>query len=102
MANPRREPDGQIFRVLPRQVERTIAAALREWLPGKPWSEVRQLLKARRVTVSGNLCVDPGYRLRLADVVKVLAHSLAPRRAKRTSASAIWISIWSWWRSRQA
>ena len=28
--------------------------------------------------MSGNLCLDPGYRLRLVDVVKVLAHSLAP------------------------
>ena len=28
--------------------------------------------------VSGNLCVDPGYRLRLVDVVKLLVHSLAP------------------------
>ncbi len=71
-------PSAHVFRVLPRQVDQTIAAALREWLPGKSWSEVRRLLKSRQVMVSGNLCVDPGYRLRLADVVKLLPHSVAP------------------------
>jgi len=69
---------GTLFRVLPRQVDHTISAALREWLPGKPWSAVRQLLQSRQVTVNGNLCTDPGYRLKLPDVVKVL-DSPAPR-----------------------
>ncbi len=78
MAQPKRSPDGEVFRVLPRQVDQTVSAALREWLPGKSWSEVRRLLKSRRVMVSGNLCVDAGYRLRLVDVVKLLPHSLAP------------------------
>jgi 23S rRNA pseudouridine1911/1915/1917 synthase len=59
-------------------VAQTVAAALREWLPGKSWSDVRRLLKSRRVMVSGNLCVDAGYRLRLADVVKLLSYSLPP------------------------
>jgi 23S rRNA pseudouridine1911/1915/1917 synthase len=72
------EPDEKLFRVLPRQVDQTVSAALREWLPGKSWSEVRQLLKSRRVTVNGNLCMDAGRRLRLTDVVKLLPHSIAP------------------------
>ncbi len=66
------DSDAQLFRVLPRQVDQTIAAALREWLPGKSWSEVRRLLKSRRITVNGNLCVDAGRRLTLRDVVKLL------------------------------
>jgi 23S rRNA pseudouridine1911/1915/1917 synthase len=74
----KRDSDGELFRVLPRQVDQTVAAALRAWLPGKSWSEVRRLLKSRRVTVNGNLCVDAGYRLRLVDVVKLLPHSLTP------------------------
>jgi 23S rRNA pseudouridine1911/1915/1917 synthase len=78
VAKPKPDPDGKIFRVLPRQVDQTVTAALREWLPGKSWSEVRRLLKSRRVMVSGNLCVDAGHRLRLVDVVKLLPHSLAP------------------------
>jgi len=74
------KPDSgeKLLRVLPRQVDQTVSAALREWLPGQPWSEVRRLLKSRRVTINGNLCVDAGRRLRLTDVVKLLSHSLAP------------------------
>ena len=74
------KPDSgeKLFRVLPRQVDETISAALREWLPGQSWSEVRRLLKSRRVTINGNLCVDAGRRLRLTDVVKLQSHSLAP------------------------
>jgi 23S rRNA pseudouridine1911/1915/1917 synthase len=72
------DPESPIFRVLPRQVDGTITAALREWLPGKSWSQVRGLLQSRRVMLSGNICVDPARRLRLSDVVKILPHSAAP------------------------
>jgi 23S rRNA pseudouridine1911/1915/1917 synthase len=75
--DPSRQAE-QIFHVLPRQVETTIAAALRGWLPGRSWSQVRGLLKSRRVLISGNLCVDAGRRLRLTDVVKILGYGLAP------------------------
>jgi 23S rRNA pseudouridine1911/1915/1917 synthase len=68
----------QIFRVLPIQVDETVAQALRQWLPGQSWSEVRGLLKARRVMLSGNLCIDPARRLKLQDVVKILPHPAAP------------------------
>jgi 23S rRNA pseudouridine1911/1915/1917 synthase len=78
VAKTKPESGDELFRVLPRQVDKTISAALREWLPGKPWSEVRRLLKSRRVAINGNLCADAGRRLRLTDVVKVLAHSAAP------------------------
>jgi 23S rRNA pseudouridine1911/1915/1917 synthase len=67
----------KIFRVLPRQVEETVGAALREWLPGESWSQVRRLIESRRVMLSGNLCVDPARRLKLQDVVKILPHPLA-------------------------
>lgn len=68
----------KLFRVLPRHVDSTIAAALREWLPDKSWSEVRRLLKSRRVMLNGNLWTDAGRRLRINDVVKLFPHSLAP------------------------
>jgi hypothetical protein len=54
----------QVFRVLPRQVDQTDAAALRQWLPGKSWSEVRALLETRRVLVNGNSGVDAGRLMR--------------------------------------
>jgi 23S rRNA pseudouridine1911/1915/1917 synthase len=78
VAKIRPESGEKLFRVLPRQVDETVSAAMREWLPGQSWSEVRRLLKSRRVTINGNLCVDAGRRLRLTDVVKLLPHSLAP------------------------
>lgn len=70
--------DPQIFRVLPELENATIAAALRRWLPGKSWGEIRQLMRSRHVMISGNLCVDAGRRLKLQDVVKILSESAAP------------------------
>jgi 23S rRNA pseudouridine1911/1915/1917 synthase len=78
VAKPKSDAGESVFRVLPRQVNQTIAATLREWLPGKSWSEVRRLLKTRQVMVNGNLCTEAGYRLRLKDVVKLLPQSAAP------------------------
>lgn len=71
------DKDSRTFRVEPGLVNLTIAAALRQWLPGKSWSEVRRLLASRHVTVSGNLCVDEGRRLKEQEVVKVLAQPAA-------------------------
>src|SRR6516162_2051369 len=65
------------FRVERRQANFTIGAALREWLPGRSWSEIRRLLAARHVTVSGNLCLDDGRRLKEDEVVKLLVHPAA-------------------------
>lgn len=73
----------RVFRVLPRQVDQTIAAALREWLPQSTWSQVRRLLKGRRVVVSGNLCMDAARRLQLQDVVRVLPYPMAPPPAEK-------------------
>ncbi len=70
--------ESQIFRVLPQQENQTIAAALRQWLPGRTWGQIRRLMTCRQVMVSGNLCVDAGRRLKLQDVVKILPQS-APR-----------------------
>ncbi len=69
--------ESQVFRVQARQVNHTIGAALREWLPGKSWSEVKRLLSRRHVTVSGNLCLDEGRRLKEDEVVKLLVHPAA-------------------------
>jgi 23S rRNA pseudouridine1911/1915/1917 synthase len=68
----------QTFRVAPDHAQRTLASLLREWLPGKPWSEVQRLIRKRHVLVSGNLCLDAGRRLRANEVVKLLDHPTAP------------------------
>ena len=46
-------------------------AALRQFLPGEPWSAVRRLVENRHVQINGNLCLDEGRRLQPGDVVKV-------------------------------
>lgn len=73
MKNMKKKPESQSFRVEPKQANQTIGAALRQWLPGKSWSDIRQLLALRHVMVSGNLCLDEGRRLKEQEVVKLLA-----------------------------
>ena len=68
----------QILRAGPLHTRRTVAAFLREQLPGRSWSEVRRLISSRLVMIDGNLCLDGGRRLRGTEVVKLLAHPSAP------------------------
>ena len=69
---------GSVFHVQPQQARHTLAALLRGWLPGKSWSEIQRLIRARHVLVNGNLCLDAGRRLSAQEVVKVLEHPTAP------------------------
>lgn len=50
----------------------TVAAVLRERLPGQSWSQVRQVVAGRRVKVNGELCLDPARRLKEGDAVELL------------------------------
>jgi 23S rRNA pseudouridine1911/1915/1917 synthase len=59
------------YHVTPEHAGLTLAAALRTYLPGEPWSTVRRLVENRHVQINGNLCVDEGRRLSEGDVVKV-------------------------------
>lgn len=68
----------ETFRATGQQAGQTLATALRAWLPGKPWSQVRRLLQNRHIMVDGNLCLDAGRRLRGNEVVKILPHPAAP------------------------
>lgn len=52
-----------------------IVGALRSFLPDHSWSQVRKLLKTRRVTVGHNLCVDEARKLKPGDMVEVFADS---------------------------
>src|SRR5437660_749119 len=66
------------FCVTSAQVNQTLAALLRQWLPGQSWSQVRQLVAARRVRINGELWLDPARRLKENDQVEVLAQA-APK-----------------------
>jgi 23S rRNA pseudouridine1911/1915/1917 synthase len=56
----------------------TLAAAIRHWIGPVSWGEVRRLIESRRVTISGNLALDPARRLQPGEVVKLLP-APAPR-----------------------
>jgi 23S rRNA pseudouridine1911/1915/1917 synthase len=67
----------QNYHIPPASAEQTLAAALRHFLPGQSWGQVRQLIRSRRVQVNGNLCLDAARRLKPGEVVKVWEHPLA-------------------------
>lgn len=72
-------PDGSlVFHVTAETVGQTLVGALRMWMPERSWSQVRQLIRSRRIQINGNLSLDEGRRLTENEVVKLLAHSVAP------------------------
>ncbi len=61
----------------------TLAAWLRQRLPGHSWNQVRRLVEARRVRIDGELCLDPARRLREGVRVELLGRSAPqPRQAE--------------------
>jgi len=57
--------------------EQTLGAVLRQWQADASWSQVRQLIRQRRVLLDGNLVQDHSLRLKAGQVVKLLEHSHA-------------------------
>jgi len=56
-----------------------VLQAMREHLPDNPsWSSVKKILRARRVTIGGVLCVDEGRQLGNGEVITVFDHPLPP------------------------
>ena len=68
----------QQFEAADSQVGQTLATALRAWLPGESWGQVRKRIETRRVKVRGSLCLDEGRKLTEGEVVEVYPHSLPP------------------------
>ncbi len=68
----------KVFQVSVGEHQQTLAAALRKWLPGQSWSQVRQLMAGRRVRLNGELELDAARRLKEGDTVELLPHS-APK-----------------------
>jgi len=54
----------------------TVAALLRQLLPGHSWSQVRRIVETRRVRVGGDLCRDPARRLKAGDSFELLDRPL--------------------------
>jgi 23S rRNA pseudouridine1911/1915/1917 synthase len=56
----------------------SLVSAMRTWLPGLSWSQLRRLIHTRRVTVNHSLCMDEGRRLSVGDTVRLLGEPLPP------------------------
>jgi 23S rRNA pseudouridine1911/1915/1917 synthase len=59
----------------------TLAAALRAGLPGTSWEDVRRLCRTGKVTVGGELALDPAMRLRGGEAIAW--RLAAPNRERR-------------------
>jgi 23S rRNA pseudouridine1911/1915/1917 synthase len=66
-------PPAQSFQVIPEHAGQTLAALLRQWLPGQSWSQVRKLIAGRHVRLNGELWLDDARRLKAGDTVELLA-----------------------------
>lgn len=56
----------------------TVAAALREKLPGRSWNEVRRLCERGKVTVGGTVELDPARRLAGGETIELRAAARTP------------------------
>jgi 23S rRNA pseudouridine1911/1915/1917 synthase len=61
----------------------TLAAVLRQRLPGQSWNQVRRLIETRRARVNDELCLDPARRLKEGETIELLARpATKPRQAE--------------------
>lgn len=63
----------QSFTVPANLAGKTLAACLRQWLPGQTWTQIRKLIEGRRVQLNGEVWLDDARRLKEGDGVEILA-----------------------------
>ena len=66
------------FRTFHAASDALLPAALRTLLPEQSWSQIKQLVRQRRVQINGNLCLDEGRKIKAGDVIRISDQSLAP------------------------
>ena len=76
-------PPDRTYHIRPVLDGETLAAAVRILLKDVSWAQARQLVRARKVQVNGNLCLDDARRVKAGDVVKVFDHARAPVPTER-------------------
>src|SRR6516225_5316822 len=74
----------EVIAVSAEQAGLTLAALLRQRLPGQSWNQVRRLIETRRARVNGELCLDPARRLKEGETVELLARPAAKLRQQET------------------
>ncbi len=63
----------QTFVATEEHAGKTVTAALRIWLPGQSWSQVRKLLESNRVLYNGEVWLDEARRVQVGDTLEILA-----------------------------
>jgi 23S rRNA pseudouridine1911/1915/1917 synthase len=66
------ERSGWTIAISAEQAGQTLTAIVRSQMLGRSWTQVRQLIAARRVRVNQDVCLDPARRLKQADTVEVM------------------------------
>lgn len=62
----------------------TLSAVVRSQLVGYSWSKVRRLVESRRITINGELCLDPARRLREGQIIEILDRPAPKPRQNET------------------
>jgi 23S rRNA pseudouridine1911/1915/1917 synthase len=70
-------PKHQTFHLASDFKGEVLPKALRDLLPSLSWSQVKNLIRQRRVQINGNLCLDEGRSVKAGDVIRVSDQSLA-------------------------
>ena len=71
------------------QADLTLAALVREMLPGTSWSKAKELCAGGRVQVNGGLTTDPARRLKAGERVEILAEKFIELLIRLCGVSAI-------------
>ncbi|GIX00009.1 MAG: hypothetical protein KatS3mg111_3341 [Pirellulaceae bacterium] len=78
--SPRRSSSGdsgtQVLHLERDHHDKALSTVLKGFFPEASWGEVKRWIARRLIQVNGNLCLDPGRRMRAGDVVKRLAQPL--------------------------
>ena len=72
-----RRDGSRVFHVTDAEAGLTLFEAIRLWVPEQTGAETKQLVMQRQVQIDGNLCLDTRRSLKVREVVKILAHSVA-------------------------
>src|SRR5437764_560261 len=65
----------------------TVTAFLRSHLSGQSWNQIRNLIGSRRVTIGGDVCLDPVRRVREGEQIAVAER--APSRPPTRSPAVV-------------
>lgn len=76
-SSERKNAPATVYHLAPCHTGMTLAAALKDLVPGTSWSAAKSWIARRQVQVNGNLCLDEARRVTEKDVVKLWKQPLA-------------------------